>query len=112
MHKPKTTMTSLEAAALILSEGKTTDVEQAELMSEGKLLDPDALTRAHFRRMLGFDFSITVDEERHKIIARDDERGYKTSATWVKDDDAGNSRRMAKAAMRLKKLHDDHLEQS
>lgn len=52
----KEKLTSLQAAALILSEGRTDDVEKAELLASGNELDMEALQRAHLRRMMGFDF--------------------------------------------------------
>ena len=48
MSTPKPpTMTSREAAALLVSGGTTTDADYANLMAEGKALDPDKLQRAH-----------------------------------------------------------------
>lgn len=51
-------MTSIEAAALILSEGRTKDAKQAAEMSQGVDLNMDGLQRAHLRRMMGFDFEM------------------------------------------------------
>lgn len=51
-------LTSLEAAALILSDGQTTDPNKAVSMSQGVDLNMDGLQRAHLRRMMGFDFEM------------------------------------------------------
>ena len=101
-------MTSREAGALIASGGKTTDVEQANLMAEGKLLDPEALERAYYRRALGFDFSCEIDPANHAAYARDDELNLSVKIVWT-DDDERNSERLAKACMKLKSLHDKQL---
>jgi hypothetical protein len=103
-------MTSLEAAALILSEGKTTDVEQAELMASGKLMDPDALERAYYRRLFGFDVTVLVDEAKHQAIVRDDELGLTVKFSWLEDDtNDGNAKRLSKACIKLMKKHEDYL---
>lgn len=58
-NKPKAGMTSLEAAALILSNGHTTDLKKAEAM-QGTELNMDGLQRSHLRRMMGFDFELQI----------------------------------------------------
>lgn len=111
MKRPNVSMTSLEAAALILSNGATTDVEQAELIDQGKAVDPDALQRAYFRRQFGFDFDVFINEDKHQIVTEDKLLGIKATATWLADDIEGNAKRMAKACLRLKKLHDTKLQE-
>jgi len=60
------TQTSLEAAALILSQGQTKDPAKAHHIAQGgNPFDMDALQRAHLRRMMGFDFSLN---ERYKKV--------------------------------------------
>lgn len=110
MQKPRTSMTSLQAAALISSQGATDDVELAELMAEGRVLDPDLLTRAAFRRQLGFDFSIVRDDAAHKYIIRDDEIAGIHVTCPIEADFNNAAARLAKAVVKLKKLHDDALE--
>lgn len=51
-------MTSLEAAALIISQGHTDDINKAATYAQGVSLEIDGLQRAHLRRMMGFDFEI------------------------------------------------------
>lgn len=103
--KPKKlSMTSREAAALYLSGGATTDVYKANLMADGQLLDPEALERAYWRRLFGFDFEVEMRPD--KAIARDKDLGFETTCSWFEADDEGNAKRLAKACVRLKKLHD------
>lgn len=78
--KPNDEMTSLEAAALILSGGKTTDPNKAELMASGQELDLDDLQKAHLRRMMGFDFRIKLNP--NKIHVSSKEEPFVT--TWCK----------------------------
>jgi hypothetical protein len=56
----KVGMTSEEAGALIVSGGRTKDVEEAEIIAAGQTLQLDALQRAHLRRAMGFDFKLKV----------------------------------------------------
>ncbi len=109
MQKRNPSMSSLEAAALILSQGATTDVEQAELMAEGKILDPDALERAYYRRIFGFDMNVEIDEKRHKAYVRDMDLGLLTTCTYT-DDDNANAKRLSKACIKLKAMHDAKVE--
>jgi len=105
MQKRNIGMTSLEAAALYSSNGATSDVEEANLLAEGKILDPDKLQRAFFRRALGFDFSVITDEKHGKYIIRDDERGGSVTCAIV-DDYNNQAAKLAKAIIKLKKLHE------
>lgn len=108
--KNRPTMTSVEAAALLISEGKTTDPEQASLMQDGKLLDPDNLERAHFRRALGFDFSVLHDDKLGKWIIRDDELGIKVMTPMSKTGDQNeDAQHIANACVKLKTKHDKQL---
>jgi len=105
----KTGMTSREAAALISSEGATDDAETAELLADGKILDPDLLTRAHFRRQLGFDFTVLRENEEHRFIIRDDEIAGISVTCPIEKEFANQGARLAKAVLKLKKLHDKAL---
>lgn len=78
--RPKQGMTSVEAAALILSQGKTKDPALAEALSTGQDLDMEALQRAHLRRMMGFDFRIKVQP--NKIHVSSKQEPYVT--TWCR----------------------------
>lgn len=104
----KPSMSSLQAAALILSEGATDDVETAEMVAEGKILDPDALQRAHFRRMLGFDFTIQPDPDNYKMLIRDDETGI-TVTCRIEADFNNQAARLAKGCIKLKRLHEAYV---
>lgn len=97
-------ITSLEAAALMVSGGQTTDVEEANLIASGQILGMDALQRAHLRRMMGFDFDIDVHHNR--FVITDKQRRYKTSCFYSDLDDKA-VKRLVRACLRLKKLHDE-----
>ena len=98
-------MTSTEAAALLLSGGKTTDVEEANLMESGQLLDPDALERAYYRRIFGFDFTTYMDNDKHKIICRDEDLDITVTGTLASDTDK-DAQTLARLCMKLKRLHE------
>lgn len=104
------TMTSTEAAALILSEGATTDVDKANMIASGQGLDFDALARSGFAKTMGFEFSILEDSKTGHWIARDDETGITIRTPMSKtasfDEDAQH---LANACMRLKDKHDKYL---
>lgn len=106
MQKPKLTMTSREAAALLVSGGITDDADKANLMAAGQLLDPDKLERAHYRRMLGFDVDIVIQEDKHKAFIKDRETRNQVGIVWKADNNADNAARLAKAVMKLKRMHD------
>jgi len=63
-------MTSIEAAALILSNGETTDPEQAQLIADGKVFDLDKMKRAHLRRMMGFDFDLKFTHRKFYVRSK------------------------------------------
>lgn len=109
MQKPKLTMTSLEAAALISSNGATDDVETANMMANGIILDPDALERAYYRRIFGFDFTIITDEEKHQVIVRDEEFNISVTCALVADT-TEQAAKIAKACIKLKAKHAKYLE--
>lgn len=58
--KSKKGLSSVEAAALWLSDGQTTDPSMAAIIDKNRQneLNMDGLQRAHLRRMMGFDFRI------------------------------------------------------
>lgn len=72
-NEPKQSMSSVEAAALLLSEGKTTNPYLAGILSEekGSELDMDAMQKAHLRRMMGFDFKIRIEGKRLLVTSKE-----------------------------------------
>lgn len=113
--KPK--LTSLEVGALLASEGATDDVEIANAMADGKMLDPDALERAFYRREFGFDFQTYADDKHRKWVAKDNElditvtgkMSSKSDPQEAADDDAQT---LARMVMKLKRQHDKAKEQT
>lgn len=101
-------MTSREAAAMMISDGATKDVALAELIADGKALDPDVLTRSHFRRQFGFDFTVEPDPKSLRYIIRDAELGLSVTCGYEADFN-NQGARLAKACIKLKKLHDKKL---
>jgi hypothetical protein len=67
----QTNLTSREAAALILSDGRTSDVAEAELLTSAPSLELDGLQRAHLRRMMGFNFAVKVHGSRILVISKE-----------------------------------------
>lgn len=72
MNKTKLGLTSVEAAALWLSDGKTKDPEQAALIDQGQEFDMDGLTRAALRRAMGFDFKVKQAPNYFHVYSDDD----------------------------------------
>jgi len=103
MQKPKHTMTSREAAALLVSGGTTTDADVANMIADGSILDPDKLTRAHFRRAIGFDFDVV--EEKHRFLVKDKATGQTLTVALTDNNDV-NASKLSKAVMKLKRIHD------
>lgn len=107
----KPTMTSREAAALIVSEGSTDDADLANLMVEGKALDPDRLQRSYYRRAVGFDLTTYADEAAHKWIAVDEELNLRVTGAMSENPDPikrtdEDGLTLARMVMRLKRKHD------
>jgi hypothetical protein len=100
----KPTMTSREVGALIVSEGRTTDADKANLMAQGKLLDPDALERSYYRRILGFDCTVKPDLEDNKWLVTDEDL-HVTVRTPMDTDDMVNAQRLSRAIIKLKAKH-------
>lgn len=97
-------MTSVEAAAMLISGGQTKDPEKAEIIAQGRAFDEDGLMRAHLRRRMGFDFTLEVKDNR--FVLTDLETKRKASCFYsVLDEKA--VKRLVRACMRLKKLHDN-----
>lgn len=60
---PKEKMSSVEAASLLISDGATKDPVLANHIQQGgKAFDMDELQRSHLRRMMGFDFDVSINE--------------------------------------------------
>jgi hypothetical protein len=105
MQKPKTNMTSREAAALLLSGGATDDVETAELMDAGKILDPDKLERSYYRRIFGFDLEVIPQPDKHRYLVKDNDLNL--SVTCVLTGDVSkDASKLSKACIKLKAKHD------
>lgn len=105
LPQPQKGMTSLDAAALVLSDGRTTDPEKAEAYATGHTFDMDALEKSALVRWTGFPFSMTV--YRNRILFTDDTTNLKTTCLWTEPMDMKTGKRMLRALARLKKLHDD-----
>lgn len=105
--KRKPTMTSREAAALLLSGGATDDADLANQMEAGEILDPDALERAYYRRIFGFDLTVTIDPKKHKAIVKDEDLGLVVTTGWSDDNDEVNASKLAKACVKLKAKHEN-----
>lgn len=69
-------MTSVEAAAMILSGGRTRDVELANHMANGFDMDMDGLARAGLRRSMGFDFGLKIRPGVPYILVLSREKPY------------------------------------
>lgn len=72
--KKKLGLTSVEAAALIQSEGRTKDPDEAAAYMQGQDLNIDALQRAGLRRAMGFDFELKVHPRKVMVFAKDDRK--------------------------------------
>lgn len=81
-------LTSVEAAALFLSDGKTSDPRLAQVIDENKQneLDIDGLQRAAIRRELGFDFRLKFAP--NKIHVSSTQRPYVSTHMKLKEGDA------------------------
>jgi hypothetical protein len=125
IHGQKTGgMTSTEAAALYLSEGRTTDPALASMLDyakkqpdllipKGHMLmkdyepaklvidDPDEKERIRLRELIGFDIDVTINEETCKAMfkARDTKLSTRCNLTGDADTD---SAQMTRAMLRLK----------
>jgi hypothetical protein len=78
-------LTSEEAGALIVSGGRTKDVEEAEIIAQGQTLEIDALQRAHLRRAMGFDFKLKLAP--NKIHLYSETGPHVSSHTKLKEGD-------------------------
>lgn len=105
----KKSMTSLEAAALILSEGHTSDLNEAATYAKGVSLEMDGLQRAHLRRLMGFDFE--MQQLPNIILVTSKEKPYVRTRCDILEgetDDRGNIiddaliNRLVDTCMRLK----------
>lgn len=105
MKKKKLGVTSTEAAALLMSDGRTSDPEEAALLAQGSILDMDALQRSALRNMMGFDFRIKPAPNKYHVSST--KPPYVT--TWCKYtgiEDEAFIDRLVDACLRLKIKHD------
>lgn len=81
-------LTSVEAAALYLSDGRTADPNLAVIIDQNRQndIDMDALQRAHLRRMMGFDFRIKFAPNKIHISSK--QPPYVTTWCRLKEGDA------------------------
>lgn len=109
----KTGLTSVEAAALIASGGKTKDPELANVYAEGKEFEMDGLTRAALRRAMGFDFKVKQAPNYFHLYSIGDIQVSTRSKIYTQevdtygniiDEDAIN--RLVKATVKLKRKWD------
>lgn len=83
-------MSSLEAAALYLSDGVTSDPNEAvHRVNGGNGLNIDELQKAHLRRMMGFDFNVKYDYKKLVVYSLEspllsEEADF--SGTWNEED--------------------------
>lgn len=114
-----TKMTSIEAAALYLSQGKTTDPVLATAIDESRNEDMglDAFQKSHLRRMMGFDFRMKMAP--NKIHVSSKEEPYVSTHCKIKEgetDKHGNIikeeliDRLVEACLRLKTKYEAELE--
>lgn len=107
-------MTSLEAAALYLSGGKTRDPALAVVLDENAKdeFNMDAMQRAHLRRMMGFDFRMKMAP--NKIHVSSKEEPYVTTHCKIREGEMNGQHivkeslidRLVDACLRLKIKHD------
>lgn len=71
IEKVEKGLTSVEAAALYVSGGRTTDPELATHLSSGDTLNMDAMQRAHLRRMMGFDFKVRLSGRKLLVSSKE-----------------------------------------
>lgn len=92
---PKKGMTSVEAAEAYL-EAKD---------AEAHTFDMDALEKAALVRWTGFPFAMTVHSNR--IILTDNTTGLKTTCLFTEPMDMKVGKRIFRALVRLKTMHDN-----
>jgi hypothetical protein len=110
-------LSSLEAAALYLSDGATKDPAKAAIIDANKKneLNMDALQRAHLRRMMGFNFRIKMQPNKIHVSSTQDP--YVTTWCRITGDDVINGQitneatldRLVDACARLKGKYDKAL---
>lgn len=71
VEKVQKGLTSQEAAALLLSEGRTSNVQEAEMLASAQEFDMDAIMRSGLRRQMGFDFQIKTSPRKLYVLAKD-----------------------------------------
>lgn len=91
--QPSKGMTSVQAAQAYLQD------EQ----NKAAMFDMEVLARSGIARTMGFPFSVTI--EHNRFICIDDTSGYKTTAFYDNLDEKA-IKRLVRALMRLKKIHD------
>lgn len=102
-------LTSVEAASLLISEGRTTDPTEASIIASAPTLEMDGLERAALRRMMGFNFVVKIAGSRILVISKEGPHIIKRAKIKPGEmDDYGNItspeliERMSQACTRLK----------
>lgn len=126
-NKPTYGMTSQEAAALYLSEGRTDDPGLASMLDYAKkqpellipkgrvgelaykpaqlvIDDPDDAERIRLRNLIGFDVEVIIDDDINQATLLDTEYMYKVR-TKLTDDPEVNAVKLSKAMIKLQKKH-------
>jgi hypothetical protein len=115
--RKKLGLTSVDAAALLLSEGRTKDPNEAAQIAEGKELNLDGLHRAGLRRSMGFDFELQIMPNVILVTAK--ERPFARTRAKIYEgetDKYGNIiaqeliNRLVDACVRLKDKRDELIE--
>lgn len=72
VEKVQKGLTSVEAAALLLSGGKTTDAKEAEMHAAAAAMpDLDDLVKSGLRRRMGFDFQIKTTHRKIHVYSKE-----------------------------------------
>lgn len=90
--EPKKGMTSLQAAAMYLSDGATDDAEGVNKDYQAETFNMDALQRAHLTKLMGFRFSVDVKYKKITVSSNDAPLLSKSAAfSGVMDQEAVNT---------------------
>ena len=107
--------TSTDMAAWLISGGQTTDLPLANIYDSASnaTFNLDELSRAHLRRMMGFDFQVKIETDR--LVISSTQPPYVTTRTKVLPGELDTDgsiisealiSRLVEACMRLKRKYD------
>lgn len=98
---------SMDVAALIISNGQTTDPHLAVQISDGTELDPEQLIKAGLRRSMGFDFTVTFTSPNRALIESTEGPRVSAVAKYLKtDDEEARTTKLVTACLKLKEKWD------